>query len=500
MSTEACRFKLVTFCLIPSWAVAAFAGLVLALVPHCSKAQQPSCPSAPRPPNLDAPVATAVPPDVCDTTNVSGTGIAFFDDYSWRVFIALVWPSLSGQRGLPDTTKTIAQDTAPLVFETYKADWETFQPNGAAPSAFDRYTGTPPCSAAKPGDFVLGSVSKFDTAGNVGEAGIGDLVSVLVSQNGKFVRYLAAYNQMEFNQIRTNQWYLTTNLPQNQNPQGPAIHFPFGSVGVKSSWIDMTNIPHPERFHTRKAWLMDPISGLCGTAPVTVGLVGLHIVQKTQSRPQWIWSTFEQIDNVPPDNYKPPTSPSPRTQTFTFNNGTSTPQPNSPPTASLWSAAIRAVPPPFNVQRLMPVNPSTSKTNRIWQDALQAKGAVWHFYQLTMTQWPVPGNMPGNPGTPQFSFPGKDPTPTSAYANTTLETWDQTNSRGQAINGCMNCHNQAGLTATDGTAMNNDFVWSLEMNASTPSAGANPRAAARSRPLLSREFPGLKTLLENQFK
>ncbi len=29
-------------------------------------------------------------------------------------------------------------------------------------------------------------------------------------------------------------------------------------------------------------------------------LVGLHIMVKTRYRPQWLWSTFEQVDNVPP--------------------------------------------------------------------------------------------------------------------------------------------------------------------------------------------------------
>ena len=31
-----------------------------------------------------------------------------------------------------------------------------------------------------------------------------------------------------------------------------------------------------------------------------VALVGLHIAIKTLSRPQWVWSTFEHVDNVPP--------------------------------------------------------------------------------------------------------------------------------------------------------------------------------------------------------
>ena len=47
-----------------------------------------------------------------------------------------------------------------------------------------------------------------------------------------------------------------------------------------------------------------------------VALVGLHFVHKTKSRPQWIWTTFEHIDNVP----DPDQDPTPG-KTYTFNNG-----------------------------------------------------------------------------------------------------------------------------------------------------------------------------------
>ena len=129
--------------------------------------------------------------------------------------------------------------------------------------------------------------------------------------------------------------------------------------------------------------------------------------------------------------------------------------PGSPPSDFIWSNANNATspPPPVNIQRLKPINGSTVSTNGQWQRALKAQNSVWQFYQLTMTQWPVPGGTPANPGTPNFSFPGAGAT--SAFANTALETWDQTNIR----TGCMNCH----------TAMqNNDFLWSLQMNAFAP--------------------------------
>ena len=471
--------------IVPSLAASAFAGAAFVAAPHSAAAQ--TCPSAPPPPNLSAPEATMVPPDVCIPAGLSGNPIAFFDDYSWRAFVSLVWQAMpqaptsgNSPRGIPDTTKTIADSSAPLVFETYKADWETFQPDGAKPSAFTSYDASPPCPNAKPGDFVLGSLTKF---GNVGQAGVGNLVSVLVSQNGKFVRYLAAYNQTEFDHILSNEYYLAANLGSSQSP----IVFPQGSVDIKSSWIEMTTaVAHPERVFTRNAWLQDPISGDCGAAPVSVGLVGLHIVQKTPTRPQWIWSTFEQIDNVPPPDYVPPTPPALPTQTFTFNDGTNTQMDTSVPPNYLWSNAkeASAPPAPINIVRRsnFPIHPSTAATNAIWQAALEAENSVWQFYALTMTQWPLAASTPGNPGTPANTFPGNGAT--SAFANTTLETWDQTNVR----NGCMNCHN---------FTMVNDFLWSLEMNAYTPPSVATTETSAGVRPLQERpDIAGLRGLLQ----
>jgi hypothetical protein len=451
-------------------------------------------PSQIPPPNLNAPAATLVPSDACIPSPVpGGIPIAYFDDYSWRAFIALVWPALGGKRGVADTGQKLSATGTPLVFETYKADWETFQPDGSPPSPWDSADFVKaPCAAAKPGDFVLGSFSKF---GNVGEAGIGDLAFVLIAQNGTFVRYLAAYNQAEFNEIVAHKWYLASNLPQNQTPPGSPITFPAGSIDIKSSWIDMTNMPHPERYHTRNAWLLDPITGQCSTQPMSVGLVGLHIVQKTPTRPQWIWSTFEQVDNVPPPGYVPPAPPAKPTQSFAFNDGTMTQMPPNPPKEYVWqtAATAKSAPPPLNIQRLTPINndPSVSRntvaTNAIWQQALQAEGSVWQFYQLTMTQWPIAPNQPNNSGGIANTFPGSIDA-SSAFANTTLETWDQTKIR----NGCMNCHTQTQV---------NDFVWSLQMNAFKSAAPSlSPGANARMAPRQSPQINALRIILEDQFK
>jgi hypothetical protein len=183
-------------------------------------------------PNLQAPAATVVPADVCiPNPPPGGVPFRYFDDYSWRTFIALVWPAQAGQRGVPDTGQTIAANKGPVVFETYKSDWETFQPNAGKPSDWSSFgpsnpSGPPnPCSNTKDvarGDLVLGSFNEF---GNVGEAGIKKFVTVLVAQNGSYVRYLAAYNRTEFEQILNQGLYLAANVPpitapSPSNPRG----------------------------------------------------------------------------------------------------------------------------------------------------------------------------------------------------------------------------------------------------------------------------------------
>src|SRR6202044_2411080 len=39
---------------------------------------------------------------------------------------------------------------------------------------------------------------------------------------------------------------------------------------------------------------------------VNVGLVGMHIGHKSATSPQWIWSTFEQVDNLDVDTVAHP--------------------------------------------------------------------------------------------------------------------------------------------------------------------------------------------------
>ena len=241
-------------------------------------------------------------------------------------------------------------------------------------------------------------------------------------------------------------YFRRANLPQvpTPRPERPVIEFPIGSVAVKSAWIDMTGLSPAllNRFYTRKA-LVKRATG-SGCVETTIGLIGLHIAQKTASRPQWIWSSFEQKEAVPPKWADWPGA-------FALHDGGAAPMPERNP-LSLVPLAPEPVH-PFNVTRDAgaPILTDTELTSHAWQRVLE--GMPWQFYRLVVTQWPrlegnqadpIPARIDGSiPNT----FPGEGAF--SAFANVTMETFNQ---KGVQL-GCMSCHNRARMAT--------DFMWSV---------------------------------------
>ena len=390
--------------------------------------------------------SSALPADVCIPDGFKDPPVIYFDDYSWRAFLAMVWPAAPGKRGVADTTRTVGAP-GPRVFETMKSLWEVFHADGSAPVAdFQAYDGAAHNGCkVKPafGDLVLASVNGLE---DVGQAGAGELTGPLAAQNGRYVRYQTLYNRTAFDFIVRNRYYLRSNLPKvpSPRPATPVIDFPMGSVVLKAAWLDMAGLPAEQvkRYYTRPAIMRDPVSGAC--AKVTAGLVGLHIIQKTPSRPQWIWSSYEQIDNVPPSRFGDPVK-------FTFHDGSKSAMPAENPLA--LSPLAKEPVPPFNVERpfFARVHAKTELTNYQYQELL--RGTVWEYYGIVVTQWP---RLEGNQAVPVPASQNGDITNTfpgagafSAFANTSMETFDQT--RPQL--GCMSCHNQARMAA--------DFIWSV---------------------------------------
>jgi hypothetical protein len=147
----------------------------------------------------------------------------------------------------------------------------------------------------------------------------------------------------------------------------------------------------------------------------------MHIGHKSASSPQWVWSTFEQVDNVDVD---PVAHPNLNPSFF---------DPNC------WICAVNQEPAPdangiypptpTQVWRAIAIPPDKRALNAQAQAALRKIGSVWQYYQLIDTQWPTSPTTPPaawNGGLPDAvaNKPGGDPTPVF-LTNITMETYFQ---------------------------------------------------------------------------
>ncbi len=157
---------------------------------------------------------------------------------------------------------------------------------------------------------VLTQIAKSRTAGldgdvgnETGQAFAGQFGS-LADRNGSLVRYEVSMNAEEFGYLVQNGFADNPNL----TPGGPAdgvASFHDNSIEIKAGWKELCTdastclvVDDPKRYFAREVIVFDELTGECDPEPRLMGLVGLHIVQKTHWAPQWIWTTFEQIDNV----------------------------------------------------------------------------------------------------------------------------------------------------------------------------------------------------------
>ena len=234
----------------------------------------------------------------------------FFDTFSWQSFIALSWPADPANRGVPlepgspalfRASNTTGGDSAAIVWETYREGFELFPNDGSVPPEWN--SAEPSQTPVGPNDGrVLAMVTKGGLLDEVNEAFGGPLID----QNRNYVRYEVRVNQIEYDQVRNNGWYdkdtvdaaieqtVQEQIDAGISPQ-QGIGFDVNSLELKGAWRELTDDDDPDRYYSVEALIANE-DGDYVTA--TMGLVGLHIMQKTEIFPQWIWSTFEHVDNV----------------------------------------------------------------------------------------------------------------------------------------------------------------------------------------------------------
>jgi cytochrome c len=347
------------------------------------------------------------------------------DTFAWQEFIALNWPATVGDRGEPNRNLAI-NAPGPRVWETWKETSEVYLPNGAVPQPWNSNEPLPDGLKGDGKTKILFRQSKVDEVLNDDfqpTKADGALPGTLTDQWGNVVRYEIRMNKVLFDYVVENKLY---------NPEQQAllseIDAPDGSILIKAAWREIT----PEeftRFHNVPAYVQDLTTDEYQLRQV--GLVGFHIMYKTPSAPQWIWSTYEQVDNVPGLDHSASTNST--NTVFSFygdrcvncltNQQTipgvpnqvtrRTPIPNQDPDCSQTTQAVD------NIDEL----------NRLVQAGL--KDSVWANYELINAQWATPK-------------PASDQSPVTVFkvlpallANTTMETYIQETSS------CMGCHSMA---------------------------------------------------------
>jgi hypothetical protein len=411
--------------------------------------------------------APFVSPDrIDDVPSTHADPFPAFDNFAWRAFVALNWPSLTDvdHRGEPDRAKTLG-DPGPRVWETFKSRNELFPvgPDGqaAAPAPWATYDGLNPCGPDA--DNRAKTVAAFVPYAEFNQPGftLGESLNPLVAQNRTYTRYEIRINKSEYDAIAANGWSQSKNLPNADHP----ADLPIGSIAIKASWRLMTEADTPavrSRYYIVKdAAVVDVAKSLAAGRIVCsksdIGLVGFHIMIKTRYRPQWLWSTFEHVDNVPPAGEGEAREPDARDAGAPYSYYDPTrPGRRLPLLGSPESLPInvgnppKADPAPMQVTRRHPVHPSTMAMNRAYWALPGIRGTVWEHYMLVASQWPtVPRPVgPQNDGTffpgltlnrdmPRENYQTDDPSRENKenLANTTMETYLQ-----DAPSSCMSCH------------------------------------------------------------
>ncbi|MGL4598213.1 MAG: hypothetical protein ACRCYO_11815 [Bacteroidia bacterium] len=308
--------------------------------------------------------------------------------FSWQSFIAMNWPAAASGCG-PDTSNgmSILSGNGPVVWETYLTSEQVFVASPNQPDAWCASgNGTHTFKKLPKKIQELANktgVYRFMHLSSKSPHGLEEAVGgPLVDQNGRFVRYEVRMNEVEYNYIMKNT--LWNSAGQQAFVKDSTINFPVGStqngtlgaMEFKAAWKVLGKGDDPSKFYTIKAIVYndDTLQPSPGDNPVTLGLVGLHIGHKTQTQGNWVWSTFEQVDNLTKSFFNPNCDTCPVNQPIAGTNYVEL-NPNGTPVNA-----------PTQVTRVNPINdPSADSLNAYFQNLL--KGSVWANYQLVSTQW-----------------------------------------------------------------------------------------------------------------
>ncbi len=206
-----------------------------------------------------------------------------------------------------------------LVFEGFADPNDLFTSNGKGPGSVPYPGHTDPARPLK----MLARVAKSQTTvsiKDVFQAGPGN--KALIDQNGAIVYYSNHLNKAYWNFIVDKQFYDLKTLQADKTTD-----FPVGAIELKASWRIAQKkqedgqwgkwlIENAEdRFHVIETTIptvvvneqRQIVTSPADPVAAKMALVGMHVVGVVQQHPEFIWATFEHVDNAP-DKAKTPTN------------------------------------------------------------------------------------------------------------------------------------------------------------------------------------------------
>lgn len=251
-----------------------------------------------------------------------------FDNFAWSLFIALNWPVEAGGTTADSGTQIGAGAGDGLaVWETWTDKTTMYADTVAGPPPFgERIIPSTVCQNMNGTGRLFQKISHGADNPEIEDFSQA-FTFPLIDQEGNPVRFEVTYNQPVYDYITNNNLYSFSGQQQyyaNQVAAGHAhedtvtyfsgqkfvkdvvkLDFPAftaagqdGAIATKASWKLKGPNDDITKFHMAEALVYFGDEDSC--AMDTLLLVGLHIIAKLENQHNWIWSTFEHEDNVPP--------------------------------------------------------------------------------------------------------------------------------------------------------------------------------------------------------
>lgn len=231
-----------------------------------------------------------------------------FDHFSWQTFLALNAPDVGDQlstSGDNPTQWNRWSSTADLLNQgsTPGASGSRYYPEACqSVPEHQRYR-------------VIQQIGKIDDS--FLEAQTGGLSSdPVIAANGRFVRYEILLSPATYDWVVTQGLNTVTTLKawaeagidvtficgDGAYEGGDPADSRMGAIVMKNAWMDITGF-NREDYHIEELLVYTPgfrnSTGQETCEIKEMALVGMHIAHKTLSQPNWIWSTFEHVNNAP---------------------------------------------------------------------------------------------------------------------------------------------------------------------------------------------------------